>query len=511
MEHLLFDTQKPATLEAVRELRHHLERVLLDAVPYPPMRQRILLCLSEAVTNLVLHAKPKATHITTRFGRDELIWYLEILDDGAPWNLTEHKHSHILSGFELTVNGRGAGILHAQCDQMEYNSGNGTQLNRLRLVWTTSKQKQRATILIVEDDNALRKLYTLYLDHRFEILTASNGHEALKKIITKKVDLVLSDINMPEMSGLSLREELNQKRDTDIIPFIFLTAFDNDSIKKHASDLGIDDYLVKPIDKSQLINTIDRVLERSRQIYQQLTDRIDKSITTSLSPSLPNQSHNWRLSISTRNTGIGGGDLLLHKLDENSLQFVLADIMGHDDSAKFFAHACSGYLHGLLQSQSKITDENSVQLLEQLSEFAMQDELMSKITLTCCSAVLSPAGKICLASAGHPPPLRISKTGIKFVPVVGVLPGLLQDATYQSETLHITVGERIAFYSDGLFESAADGNLRWQLEDRIISALSETLSLPIDQALSIVMETFDQFAGSPPKDDVLLLLMEPII
>jgi DNA-binding response OmpR family regulator/anti-sigma regulatory factor (Ser/Thr protein kinase) len=508
MDRLLLETQKPVTLEAGRELRHLLKQVVQAAVPDHSVRLRILLCLSEAVTNLALHADPKANRITMRFGRDSRGWWLEILDDGAPWDPTEHEQADVLTNFELTENGRGTALLRAQCDQMEYNSDNDNELNRLRLLWLLPKQHQRPTILVVEDDNSLRRIYAIYLAEDFEVQTASNGHEALEQLNANKIDLVLSDINMPEMSGLSLREELNQTHGTDIIPFIFLTALDTTSMQERAADLGIDDYLVKPVDKAQLIHTIDRVLGRSRQIYQQLTDRIDKRITSALTPKLPDTSHGWRLRVASRHTGIGGGDLLLHRNSEQQLMLALIDIMGHDDSAKFFAYAYGGYLRGLMHTSEE--DESPSRLLERLSECALKDGLLSQTTLTSCVASLSTGGRITLASAGHPTPIRLSKAGAVPVSVGGMLPGLLTNTTYQAKTLQLASGERIALYTDGLFESAADNKARKELESGITKILTDTINTPIEQSLQQTMSVFDELAGTPPKDDALLLLMEPI-
>jgi phosphoserine phosphatase RsbU/P len=181
--------------------------------------------------------------------------------------------------------------------------------------------------------------------------------------------------------------------------------------------------------------------------------------------------------------------------------------MGHDDSAKFFAHAYGGYLRSMMQAIG--VDDDPTKLLEQLSKFALQDKLASNVILTCCSAILSSGGGISLASAGHPSPLHISKTGTRPVPVGGILPGLLPATVYQSVSLRLPVGERIALYTDGLFESATDNNARKKLEDRIITILTDTLNLPINESLAQVMGIFDRFAGTPPSDDALLLLMEP--
>jgi len=134
---------------------------------------------------------------------------------------------------------------------------------------------------------------------------------------------------------------------------------------------------------------------------------------------------------------------------------------------------------------------------------------MSKVTMTCCAASLLSGGEISLACAGHPPPLHITKTGTRPVPVGGILPGLLTATDYQSVNLQLAAGERLALYTDGLFESAADHNARKNLEDRITTTLTDTLNLPISESLAQLMNVFDKIAGTPPSDDALLLLMEP--
>jgi len=507
MNRIFLDDQRYVTLDATREMRHLLEKVAQSTVPCLSIRRRMLLCLSEVVTNLVKHSASEASRMGMRFGRNNLEWWLEVLDNGNAWDPTRHVDLEELGEFREVENGRGIALLHSQCDHIEYHPSNGSGENRLRLSWEIPDQKQRPGVLIVEDDENLRRLYGLYLEDAFEVTTAVSGREALRKLDIAQIDLVLSDICMPQMDGIALREQLAENPATQLIPFVFLSAKSDAVDLERAANLGIDDYLVKPIDKVRLSGTIQRVLTRTRQTHQQLTDRIDKKITSALAPEVPDRASGWRLGAMSRHTGSGGGDLLLHQSGNNRFQLVLADIMGHDDSAKFFAHAYGGYLRSMMHAIG--IDSDPAQLLEQLSNFALQDKLASNVILTCCSATLSTGGGISLASAGHPPPLHINKSGTHPVPVSGILPGLLPATVYQPVNLQVAVGERIALYTDGLFESATDNHAREKLEDGIITTLTDTLNLPIDESLAQVMGCFDRLAGTPPSDDALLLLLEP--
>lgn len=505
MNNLLLELHGVATEKLPREFRHALQEVITGHIP-TSICQRILLCLSEAITNIIEHDHT-GYNIGLRFTQESDGWQLTILDDGIAWDPTQHLEDNLLTEFCPLESGRGIALIHAQSDKITYLNGHNTKSNQLHLFWALPKIRNKQTILIVEDNNSLRLLYKTYLDKKYNIITATNGYHALEKLSENKVDLVLSDIKMPQMNGLSLRKKINQQNGSELTPFVFLTAQDDDLVQDQATELGIDDYLIKPVQKTQLMKVLQRILGRSKQVYQQLTERIDKQITDSLKPTIPSMSNGWRMQVASRNTGSGGGDLLLHHHFSDMTQLLLTDIMGHDDSAKFFSHAYGGYLHGLIQSMQP--DQDPSYMLEQLSNCAISDKVLSQVTLTCCSIQLSKQGKISIASAGHPAPLLISKHEVNEINTSGVLPGLLKNCKYENNHLTIQPGQRLALFTDGLFESAESNEQRYELQQKITQSLLATLTLPIDQALQQVMSLFDQMTGSQPTDDTLLLLLEP--
>ncbi|OUS11953.1 hypothetical protein A9Q89_07265 [Gammaproteobacteria bacterium 53_120_T64] len=513
MEKLLVTLNEPVTLNGTRELRHQLEQLISDSIEEQVLARRILLCLSEVLNNLVLHAGPQtrdkreraAQTMTLRFAELQNGWRLEVIDDGDPWDPTLYQAPVSDQDPRLRSVGRGIELLHSQCDQLQYWPGDDGAHNRLQLIWG-GDTASRASILIVDDDPTLLRLYAAYLAKKYKVGVATSAEEAIEKLKCKKVDLIISDINMPQMSGLGLCKQLQLNQHTETLPFIFLSAHDNSHLQQRANGLGVDDYLRKPVDKQRLTCSIERVLSRSKKIRRQLSKNLNKNITNSLPIRLPKLVHNWQLAMAQLNGGTGGGDLLLHKVGESHLRLLLADIMGHDDSAKFFAHACGAYLHGLLQAQEDNT--SAAPLLEKLSNFALQDQLLSKITLTCCSALLLPEGQIMLATAGHPPPLLINAKGVTPIASSGMLPGLVKDTEYQDRHLCLRAGERLALYTDGLFDSSSDALVRAKNEEAINATLAATLNQPLDVALEKVMATFQQVTGTTIKDDVLLLLLE---
>ena len=504
MYRLIFETDIPATLAKVSESRFLLESVLSYCIHSNKLQQTISICSSESLTNLVQHNSTNA--ITIRFSKDNQRWFLEVIDNGFPWD-PSIKSSIDINTMTLDEGGRGIPLMQSLCQHISYESNNIK--NTLTLSWPRPNSATKPTVLIVEDDASLGRLYRSYLSQDFNIKMAINGLEALNLLKHDNIHLVISDINMPVMDGFALREKLSQQRKNSLIPFIFLTSNHNPLMLKQATDVGIDDYLKKPINKTQLTQCIKRVIKRSQQVHQQVTDRIDEGISSILKPELSDLSEDWKLVVASRNAGVGGGDLLLHKTSDENTILMLIDIIGHDDSAKFFSYAYMGYLHGLLQgTKQELTPAN---FLEELSENALQGKLLSKTLLTCCVAKISKSGSIVLASGGHPNPLHITESGLKRLDVGGMLPGLISKTRYQELNITIQQGERVAFYTDGLFESANDQESRNSLEQELCDLLLSTLKEPIDVALANVMERFDQLTGYTAKDDVTLILLEPKI
>lgn len=503
MKRLIFESNTPATLAGVSNLRHSFTPVATYCVQSIENQIHILICLSEALTNLVQHNN--ASLITIRFSQDSHRWWLDILDDGDIWDPSSLDTTYHLDEMTTIESNRGVALLHTLSEQIRYTSDNEST-NKLELSWQRPNKRTKEQVLVVEDDASLRRLYQSYLMEEFDVKMAENGLAALEIIQKYDIKLIISDIHMPLMDGLTFREKLAQEKEQNLIPFIFISSNDQLSMLQRSTRLGIDDYLVKPVHKAMLTQSITRVLQRSEQVFHQLTERIERQITSVLKPNLPVESHGWRLASDSRNTGFGGGDLLLHTSCDNNFSFIVADIMGHDDSAKFFSYAYAGYLHGLINSSNDSLVPS--QFLHQLSNNALKDNLLSKVTFTSCVANMDEDGNVQLASAGHPQPILITKTGIEYLNVGGILPGLVDNARYQQLEFKLKQGERIAFYTDGLFESAVDEKSRNQLEQQILTVLLETITLDIDVALTTIMEQFDLLTSNYVRDDVTLLLIE---
>ena len=118
-------------------------------------------------------------------------------------------------------------------------------------------------VLVVEDDKNLKKLMVTYLKkNNYTTFEARNGIQALDIIDKQYIDLVISDIMMPEMDGYELLNELRIANYE--IPIMLITAKSDISDKKQGFILGADDYMVKPIDMEEMVLRVSVLLKRAK-------------------------------------------------------------------------------------------------------------------------------------------------------------------------------------------------------------------------------------------------------
>ncbi len=117
-------------------------------------------------------------------------------------------------------------------------------------------------VLVVDDEKSIRDFVSRNLEIRgYQVITASDGINAVKKFNANDVDLVILDIMMPKMDGLETTKRI---RLSSIVPIIVLTALDGEADKIQAFDLGADDYLTKPFGVGELLARVRAVLRRSK-------------------------------------------------------------------------------------------------------------------------------------------------------------------------------------------------------------------------------------------------------
>ena len=118
-------------------------------------------------------------------------------------------------------------------------------------------------ILVVEDDKDLNRTVCSFLNHNgYEAIGCLGAEEAYDEMYTKVFDLVVSDIMMPGIDGFEFAKNIRELNDN--IPILFMTARDDIASKQRGFRIGVDDYMVKPIDLDELFLRIGALLRRAK-------------------------------------------------------------------------------------------------------------------------------------------------------------------------------------------------------------------------------------------------------
>jgi len=118
-------------------------------------------------------------------------------------------------------------------------------------------------ILIVDDDSTTRKILGMYVRQKgFDVVTAENGLDALEKLATEKINLIMTDLNMPNMDGIELIKNLKASPDYADIPVMMISTEADDEEKKMAQDAGATAYLVKPVTGDVVTDNVKDILKQ---------------------------------------------------------------------------------------------------------------------------------------------------------------------------------------------------------------------------------------------------------
>lgn len=340
-------------------------------------------------------------------------------------------------------------------------------------------------IAVIEDDLTLRQLLKDFLERDYEVVTFEHGLAFIEKLPTWSPDCIISDINMPFLDGIRLRQLLAQKKEMNLIPFIFLTSDHSARLEDTAIRLGIDDFLHKPVNKEALLSSIKRVLIRHQQTQAKIKE-LDESITQTLLPNLPERVGKLNMVLRTFQPCAGGGDFVLHFPGDVST-IVLGDVMGHGKQAKFFAHVYAGYIQGLLHALGEKPFTPAL-LLQRLSDHIVCDDYLSSIILTCTVIQETENWGLKIANASHVPLILFNDEKLTRIENGGHLLGLTQGQQYSEELIFLEDNKRLLIATDGVWEigenSKSHEKICFQDLQRLAEYSLDTLANNLEEKLA---------------------------
>lgn len=116
-------------------------------------------------------------------------------------------------------------------------------------------------VLVVDDSKSIREVVAYTLEKEgYEVLTGENGKDALKHLTHPDIGMVITDLHMPEMDGISFIQEVRKQDDFKYIPILFLSTESNINKKQEAKQAGATGWMVKPFQPEKLLHIMNKLL-----------------------------------------------------------------------------------------------------------------------------------------------------------------------------------------------------------------------------------------------------------
>jgi len=372
-------------------------------------------------------------------------------------------------------------------------------------------------ILIVDDEPDLQDLIRQKFRKKIranelEFVGALNGVEALQLLTNNNgIDLILTDINMPHMDGLTLLGKIRELNNP-LLKTVIVSAYGDMENIRTAMNRGAFDFVTKPINFVDLEITIEKTLQELSTLKSALETRtkllaiqqeleIARSIQLSILPNnsaLFSNQKEFEINASMETAREVGGDLYdFFMIDENRLGFFIGDVSGKGIPAAIFmavSKTCirSTALRGLPVNECL-----------QAVNSTLVRESVSNVYVTAVYGILNiRTGELDLCNAGHNPPYLIKKNGdIEQLKTVDGIPlGFVDHYAYGEQHVLLQPGETIFLYTDGVIE-AMDQFENDFSEARMEQVLRQVGASSLPVLNQGVLDEVRRFTGGVPQSD----------
>ena len=380
-------------------------------------------------------------------------------------------------------------------------------------------------ILSVDDETDLELLLTQYFRRKirngeYEFFFAHNGLEALQVLLKHPdISIILSDINMPEMDGLTLLAKINEMR-IPSLKCIMVSAYgDMDNIRQ-AMNGGAFDFATKPIDLDDLQRTIDKAVEQIEYIrsaqkeHAQLVDiQTDLSVAREIQHAILPRTFDLKLQDADKVNiyasmlaakDVGGDFYDFFPIDDHRMGFTIADVSGKGVPAAIFM-AVSRTLIKATGLQDKPTNE----CMSTVNDILCDESVGSMFVTVFYGIYDLQTGQITFTNAGHNPPYILKADGQ--VEVVkspcNLVLGAVPDMPFSCDTMKLEPGDTLYMFTDGVTEAENKNHDQFG-ESRLEEALAECKGTDSKHIVDTVNAKVKEFInGAAQSDDITQLVI----
>ncbi len=376
-------------------------------------------------------------------------------------------------------------------------------------------------MLVVDDEPdleqlVLQKFRKKIRDKEYEFVFAQNGIEALK-VLQKdnSIELVLTDINMPEMDGLTLLREMGALNHR-LLRSVIVSAYGDMQNIRTAMNLGAYDFVTKPIDLVDLEITVEKSLKDLALLKEALKGKeqlhsirkeldIATRIQTGILPkAFPNRQE-FDICAKMITAKEVGGDLYdFFMIDKHRVGVIIGDVSGKGVAAAMLMAVSKTLLQASalkgIPSDTTLSEVNNV----------LVDNSPSNMFVTVFYGILDTrSGAFEFCNGGHNPPYLISKDGRvnQVENIGGLVLGAVKDIEYQSSVMVLQPGETFFSYTDGVTEARSKKEEDFE-EKRLEACLSKNQKGGLIEIIENVISEVQTFSkGMDQADDITCLAL----
>ncbi len=382
-----------------------------------------------------------------------------------------------------------------------------------------------ANILVVDDEPDLellikQKFRKKVKNNEFNFTFANNGLEALNRIQEdKEIDIVLTDINMPEMDGLTLVSKLTEQYPT--LRSVIVSAYGDMGNIRKALNFGAFDFITKPINFEDLEITIDKTIqevsglkeaEDNRQKLTKIQDelniayQIQSSMVPRVFPPYPDRNEFDIFAKMYPAKNVGGDFYDFFLIDPYHLYFLIGDVSGKGVPAALFM----AMSRTLIKATAMRGIPPDVCLAEVNKLLSLDNE--SSMFVTVFAGVLNTfTGEVIYCNGGHNLPYIIKSSGevLSIENTNGVALAFMDEENlYSSKSYNLSPGDKIFLYTDGVTE-ATDSDDFFFTDERLEKFLNDHKQDSItDLVNKTVEEVYSYSTGTTQSDDITALCVQ---
>ena len=375
-------------------------------------------------------------------------------------------------------------------------------------------------ILVVDDEPdveplVLQRMRRDIRSRKYEFVFAHNGVEAVELLNKDEdIDMVISDINMPQMDGLTLLEQISEINPN--IRSIIVSAYGDMKNIRTAMNRGAFDFVTKPLDFGDLRVTIERTLHHMEEWREALSSRdklvalqnelnVASGIQQSILPTVFPSRDDYQIYASMEPARNVGGDFFdVVRLEDDRVGLAIADVSDKGVPAALFMMSSRTWMKG-----AAISSPEPGTVLGEVNALLHEDN-DTQMFVTVLYAVYDPeTGEFTYASGGHDAPLLVHSDGSsELLPLTGgIALGIVPDLAYGQNSVVLDRGETLVLYTDGVTEAMNGEGEQFGIE-RLRKVFTGRAPKDANEAAHKVFEAVNTFAdGAAQSDDITCLTL----